>query len=223
MKKSLFVFMHIAFMVSLFLLSIRLLGLEPYFFEWFYSQNDTATQLGMSTPDLMRATRQLLAYMLDQADSIQSVVVVNNQSTTMFNQREIDHMVDVLMLIRIMRITLLFSLSITGIVIFTQRKSQSFIQLFKQTYGLALGILSGFIGALTVFAIIDFRSFWIVFHQVLFSNDLWLLDPRTDRLVNMVPLNFFMTLVFSILTLGVVLNLGYFWFIQRLSVKEKSS
>ncbi|MBS3988279.1 MAG: TIGR01906 family membrane protein [Erysipelothrix sp.] len=222
MKKSLVVIMHIAFMVSLFLLSIRVLGLEPYFFEWFYSQNDTASLLGMSTPDLMRATKQLLAYMLDQADSIQSVVIVNNQSTNMFNQKEIDHMVDVLALIRMMRITMFFSITITAILIFTQRTSHSFINLLKQTYGLALGILSGFIGGLTVFAIIDFRSFWIVFHQVLFSNDLWLLDPRTDRLVNMVPLNFFMTLVFSIIVLGIILNIGYAWFIQKLNVKEKT-
>ncbi len=222
MKKSLVVIMHIAFMVSLFLLSIRVLGLEPYFFEWFYSQNDTASLLGMSTPDLMRATKQLLAYMLDQADSIQSVVIVNNQSTNMFNQKEIDHMVDVLVLIRMMRITMFFSITITTILIFTQRTSHSFINLLKQTYGLALGILSGFIGGLTVFAIIDFRSFWIVFHQVLFSNDLWLLDPRTDRLVNMVPLNFFMTLVFSIIVLGIILNIGYAWFIQKLNVKEKT-
>lgn len=223
MKKSLFVIMHIAFMISLFLLSIRVLGLEPYFFEWFYSQNDTASQLGLSTPDLMRATRQLLAYMLDRADSIQSIVMVNNQNTNMFNQREIDHMVDVLVLIRVMRMIMFFSISITAVTIFAQRTSRSFITLLKQTYGIALGILSGFIGGLTVFALIDFRSFWIVFHQVLFSNDLWLLDPRTDRLVNMVPLNFFMTLVFSILTLGIVLNLGYFWFIRRQSVKEIQS
>lgn len=222
MKKSLVVIMHIAFMVSLFLLSIRVLGLEPYFFEWFYSQNDTASLLGMSTPDLMRATKQLLAYMLDQADSIQSVVIVNNQSTNMFNQKEIDHMVDVLALIRMMRITMFFSITITAILIFMQRTSHSFINLLKQTYGLALGILSGFVGGLTVFAIIDFRSFWIVFHQVLFSNDLWLLDPRTDRLVNMVPLNFFMTLVFSIIVLGIILNIGYAWFIQKLNVKEKT-
>lgn len=223
MKKSLMVIMHIAFMVSLFLLSIRLLGLEPYFFEWFYAQNDTASQLGMSTPDLMRATKQLLAYMLDKAQSIQSVVMVNNQSTNMFNQREIDHMVDVLVLIRMMRITMFFSISITAIIIFTQRTSRSFILLLKQTYGLALGILSGFMGGLTVFALVDFRSFWIVFHQVLFSNDLWLLDPRTDRLINMVPLNFFMALVFSIIVLGIILNCGYAWLIRKLSVKERTA
>jgi integral membrane protein (TIGR01906 family) len=215
MKKILIILMHTSVMISLFLLSIRLLGLEPYFFQWFYTQNNTAASLGMSYPDLMRATNQLLAYMLDRSDTIQSVVMVNNTSTLMFNQREIDHMVDVLVLIRAMRVFMFFSLSIASITWFTNRKTLWFIDLFKKTYSIALGLLGGFIGGLTVFAMIDFLAFWHLFHQILFTNDLWLLDPRTDRLVNMVPLNFFMTLVFSILIMGTLLNVGYAWLVKK--------
>jgi integral membrane protein (TIGR01906 family) len=215
MKKILLIIMHTCVMISLFMLSIRLLGLEPFFFQWFYTQNNTAASLGMSYSDLMRATQQLLNYMLDRSDTIQSVVVVNNMSTNMFNQREIDHMVDVLYLIRAMRIFMLFSLSIAAITWFTLRTSSWFISNLKQSYSIALGLLGGFVGGLSVFAIIDFRSFWIVFHQVLFSNDLWLLDPRTDRLINMVPLNFFMILVFSILLMGTIFNFGYAWLIRK--------
>jgi len=215
MKKILIILMHVSVMISLFLLSIRLLGLEPYFFQWFYTQNNTAALLGMSYPDLMRATNQLLAYMLDKSDTIQSVVMVNNTSTLMFNQREIDHMVDVLALIRAMRVFMFFSLSIASIAWFTNRKKSWFKDLFKKTYSIALGLLGGFIGGLSVFAILDFPAFWHLFHQVLFTNDLWLLDPRTDRLVNMVPLNFFMTLVFSILFMGTLLNVGYAWFVKK--------
>lgn len=215
MKKIFLVILHTAVMISLFMLSIRLLGLEPFFFQWFYTQNNTAASLSMSYPDLMRATQQLLNYMLDRSDSIQSVVMVNNMSTNMFNQREIDHMVDVLYLIRAMRIFMLFSLSIAAITWFTQRTSSWFISNLKQSYGIALGLLGGFMGGLSVFAIIDFPAFWHLFHRILFSNDLWLLDPRTDRLINMVPLNFFMILVFSILLMGTMLNLGYAWLVRK--------
>jgi integral membrane protein (TIGR01906 family) len=215
MKKILLVIMHTTVMISLFMLSIRVLGLEPYFFQWFYTQNNTAASLGMSYPDLMRATQQLLNYMLDKSDSIQSVVMVNNTSTNMFNQREIDHMVDVLYLIRAMRIFMVFSLSIAAITWYTKRTSTWFKANLKQSYSIALGLLVGFVGGLSAFAIIDFRAFWIVFHQVLFTNDLWLLDPRTDRLINMVPLNFFMVLVFSILLMGTLLNLGYAWLVRK--------
>jgi integral membrane protein (TIGR01906 family) len=219
MKKLLLTLLHAFTMVSLLFLSIRLLGLEPYFFRWFYAQNNTAVNLGMSYDDLMRATQQLLKYMLDQASTIQSEVIVNGQSTLMFNQREIDHMVDVLVLIRLMRIFMFMSLSTSAIIYWTQRHQSAFKASLKQTYTIALGFLGGVMGALGVFAWFDFQSFWIFFHQLIFTNDLWLLDPRTDRLINMVPLNFFMILVFMVISLTVILNGLYAYIVHRVSSK----
>lgn len=219
MKKRLLVLLHAFTMVSLLFLSIRLLGLEPYFFRWFYAQNNTAANLGMSNSDLMSATQQLLRYMLDQASTIQSQVVVDGQTTLMFNEKEIHHMVDVLILIRSMRIVMFLSLSTSAIVYWTQRHNTAFKVLLKQTHTIALGVLGGVMGALGVFALVDFESFWILFHKILFTNDLWLLDPRTDRLVNLVPINFFMILVFMVITLTVILNVLYTYFIHRYSSK----
>jgi len=219
MKKYLLVLLHAFTMVSLLFLSIRLLGLEPYFFRWFYAQNNTAANLGMSNSDLMRATQQLLKYMLDQASTIQSEVVVNGQSTLMFNDREIHHMVDVLILIRMMRIVMFMSLSASAIIYWTQRHQLAFKAKLKQTYTIALSVLGGLMAALGVFALFDFESFWTFFHLVLFRNDLWLLDPRTDRLVNLVPINFFMILVFMVISLTVILNGLYAYFVHRYSSK----
>ena len=166
MKKILLVLLHALTMLSLLFLSIRVLGLETYFFQWFYSQNNTAANLGMSYADLMRATEQLLKYMLDQASTIQSEVVVYGQTTLMFNQREIDHMVDVLYLIRAMRIVMVIILSTSAIVYWTQRTQQTFKDSLKQTYTIALGVLGGLMSAIGVFAWFDFESFWILFHQM---------------------------------------------------------
>ena len=38
----------------------------------------------------------------------------------------------------------------------------------------------------------DFSRYFVVFHHIFFNNDLWLLDPRTDMLINIVPEPFFM-------------------------------
>ena len=223
MKRFPLILMHIFVMISFFLVGIRLIGLEPYFFRWFYAQNNTAANLGLSYSDLMIATQQLLNYMLDRTDSIQSMVMINNTLTPMFNQREIDHMIDVLYLIRAMRIVIVFSLSITAITLWSSRKRVELLHTLFSTYKLALGAVVGFIGAMGAFAIIDFEAFWIVFHQVLFTNDLWLLDPRTDRLINMVPLDFFMILVFLILTVGIILNVGYGVLVHRMTRREVKS
>ena len=38
----------------------------------------------------------------------------------------------------------------------------------------------------------DFNKYFIIFHHIFFNNDLWLLNPDTDLLINIVPEPFFM-------------------------------
>lgn len=37
----------------------------------------------------------------------------------------------------------------------------------------------------------DFTKYFILFHRIFFTNDLWILDPSTDLLINIVPEPFF--------------------------------
>ena len=45
----------------------------------------------------------------------------------------------------------------------------------------------------------NFTSFWIKFHQLLFTNDLWLLSPEESNLIKMVPEQFFISLITTII------------------------
>ncbi len=54
------------------------------------------------------------------------------------------------------------------------------------------------VGAVAVWAAVDFNAFWINFHKLFFTNDLWLLDPAKSVLINMVPSQFFFDLVMRI-------------------------
>ncbi len=62
------------------------------------------------------------------------------------------------------------------------------------------GILAGLCGAaavfagITVWALADFDGLFVTFHRLAFTNDGWLLDPRTDLLIRLMPVNFFITL-----------------------------
>ena len=44
---------------------------------------------------------------------------------------------------------------------------------------------------LLVWGILDFDGLFIAFHRVFFTNDLWILDPRTDLLIQLMPEAFF--------------------------------
>ena len=47
------------------------------------------------------------------------------------------------------------------------------------------------LGAFALWAAIDFNGAFTFFHHLLFTNDLWLLDPRTDLLIRICPSSMF--------------------------------
>ena len=47
--------------------------------------------------------------------------------------------------------------------------------------------------AVILLACIDFDSLFILFHKVAFTNDLWLLNPQTDLLIRLLPIEFFIS------------------------------
>ena len=56
---------------------------------------------------------------------------------------------------------------------------------------------------------VDFSSFWTKFHHIFFTNDLWLLDYDTDRMIRICPEQLFFDIVvrFALIGFGVVLAL----------------
>ena len=62
------------------------------------------------------------------------------------------------------------------------------------------GMLAGLCGAaavftgITVWALADFDGLFVTFHRLAFTNDGWLLDPRTDLLIRLMPVHFFVSL-----------------------------
>lgn len=48
------------------------------------------------------------------------------------------------------------------------------------------------LGLFALYAAVDFDRAFALFHHILFRNDLWLLDPRTDLLIRICPATMFM-------------------------------
>ncbi len=66
-----------------------------------------------------------------------------------------------------------------------------------------------FIGLFRRFVLFSiFSKYFIVFHKIFFDNDLWILDPKTDILINMVPEIFFFQTTMLIVALFVIMVLG---------------
>ncbi len=67
------------------------------------------------------------------------------------------------------------------------------------------GVLTlGIIGVLGALAATDFSDLFLEFHLLSFSNDLWLLDPRTDNLIRLFPQEFFLDAAMRVVVFTVV-------------------
>ncbi|MCL2545103.1 MAG: TIGR01906 family membrane protein [Clostridia bacterium] len=126
---------------------------------------------------------------------------LDGREVAAFNEREIAHMADVAELYRLAKIVLCVSaaLFLTLALWIWQRGRRT-----PNKAGIAKGALWGVLdvlllaGAVALWALIDFRSAFWAFHHIAFTNDLWLLDPNTDLLIQMMPQEFFEWTVMAI-------------------------
>lgn len=174
------------------------------FYEKQYEKNNVLSTVGMEMDDLMNVTDYMLDYLRGKHDTLSVTTTMRGEQRDFFNDRERAHMEDVQQLnlgaVTVMWccigicIVSLIALAVS-FVLPRQRPEHAFFTVLCRCIvaGTVLFILLVGIGALIVST--DFDRYWRMFHTVFFTNDLWLLDPSTDMLINIVPLNFFIALV----------------------------
>jgi len=207
--------------IVLVLSALQMTAFNLDFYREQYTHRATADLIGVSQNDLLTVTQVLLDYTSGVRSDMNVSVVVEGVDQPYYNQREIDHMVDVrnlyLNVIQIRNILALFAVfNLSLLVIFKRKLVVKELQFGLTWVSIALGSLLLVIGS---FAVINFEAFWTAFHKIFFSNDLWLLDPNTDRLINMVPEGFFIDLIVMIVTHFGLALLSLFTLLQ--AIKDK--
>lgn len=130
---------------------------------------------------------------------------------SVYSEDEVSHMKDVYRLFRMIRIICFLSFFATVFIIFKNKNHISSIDISRRWY-----LFIVFPVLIFAPAIINFEKFWTAFHKVLFSNDLWLMDPRYSLMINLLPEKIFylismMTIIlYFIIVLVVVLCFRFF-------------
>ena len=66
---------------------------------------------------------------------------------------------------------------------------------------------------ISLFAMIDFDTTFVLFHKIFFRNDYWIFDPRFDPIINLLPQTYFLhslLMIILIILLGSIsLFIGY--------------
>lgn len=183
----------------------------PRFFEKEYTKYQVAQSVQMETEDLLYVTAEMMKYLKGHREDLHIVSIIDKESQEFFNEREIFHMEDVRTLfLSAMKIrTLCIFLAAVSIFILIFTKSKVFDILSRMILWGA-GAFMGILISLGVLISVDFTKAFTIFHEILFTNDLWLLDPATDRLINIVPEPFFMDTARYI---GITFGLSMFFLI----------
>ena len=171
----------------------------PGYYEREYSKYNVTEDVHMEMDDLLDVTKEMMAYLRGNREDLHVPTIVDGQPREFFNDREIAHMEDVQGLfiggLWLRRIGILITLCFASLAYFWGHKSSERTEALKRLIPKSLCIGTGavFAVALVLIGIIstDFTKYFIVFHKIFFNNDLWVLDPRTDMLINIVPEGFF--------------------------------
>ena len=182
--------------------------------------------IGISNDDLDELTSFTLDYLNDPSASLDKTMNIKGVNREVYTDDEKAHMVDVrkLNLSSIYIGVISFVVFIICLVIYYCTKGNTYYLFvnYRKTLIYAL-IIFGIIG---FWIIVDFDSFWTTFHRIFFaSNELWLLDLRSDVLIMIVPPEFFDHLVSKIVIVFVLIIIlfgGILYLISRKKIKNDS-
>ncbi len=218
MKKLIYRISCIFLMLFMILFSVFTVVNTDSFYTKQYVKNNTEKYTGMSIEDLDKATVMLLDYVNDKRDNLDMQAEEFGVMSETFDEREKTHMVDVKNLYRFAAKSMytLLILSAAGLGIMFFKDKDSFLSGIMDGAKFALAFAVILSMAFAMMFIFDFNAFWTMFHHVVFTNDLWLLDPKVSTMINMFPLNFFLAMCTSILVRFAVLYFSFFTVIKVL-------
>lgn len=161
------------------------------YFEREYVKYQVAETVDMNISDLLVVTDEMMKYLRDKREDLNIYTTVSGQVREFFNEREKAHMKDVKDLFvkaEFLRTVLGIFVFVSFIIFLLRKQKNILFRSFVWTSGVFLSV------SVTVGIIVstNFYKYFTIFHELFFDNDLWILDPRTDLLINIVPEPFFM-------------------------------
>lgn len=164
----------------------------PGYYEHEYEKYNVTAAVRMEMDDLLQVTDEMMDYLRGDRDDLHVMTVVDGSPREFFNAREIAHMEDVrglfLGAITLRRVCL--AAAAVCVLLMAALKAdlkRTLPRMLCAGTGLFFLLAAG-IGLLIAS---DFSRYFVVFHHIFFDNDLWILNPATDLLINIVPEPFF--------------------------------
>lgn len=195
MKKTLQIILISLVSLMVLVTSIELNAYNKSYYLNSYEKNNILEVTGKSLEELEIITVDIIDYLKDKGKE--------ELITPHFNEKEVLHMKDVQDLFNMARLVKYITATVSFIIIIYSIKTGFFKNLVRY---LIIGLFSNhlILSILSLIIAADFNKYWTIFHEIFFTNDLWLLNPKTDLMIQMLPEPFFS---------GISLRIGLSFFI----------
>lgn len=173
-------------LVTLLLLGVYVIFLNPLFIRSFALKFDAQTTLQISTADLKAVINNITLYFAFLKRSLQSIVTMNGTPTNFYTADELSHMHDVLGIFKVFLPVFIISFLMTTFMVvytlfnFKERKT-------RKRLGVSLLIppITFLIALIPILisVIVDFDATFTTFHEIFFPQGNWQFDNNSYMLM----------------------------------------
>lgn len=155
-----------------------------------YAKYDTPSNVRgeMSLDDAVHITEDMLEYCIGRLDTLDDTeATIDGVTAPFFTDREKAHLADCRELfLKGIRVRVIACLLLAAFVIYiyVHNGKQKTSVLLAKGYLRSLGFIAVMAAIIAVLCVIDFTQVFTVFHHIFFDNDLWILNPNEDNLIN---------------------------------------
>ena len=166
------------------------------FYQKEYEKYQVTESLYMDMEDVMEVTSYMMDYLIGKEEVLSIETEVEGRTQDFFNEQDRLHMEDVKNLflggLKLRTVMLLVAAVLVLFLILTKAELK---KMLTGAYFAALGVFAVLIAGLLVSFAVDFTASFTVFHEIFFTNDLWMFDPAEDYMIRMLPEGFFYDMV----------------------------
>ena len=164
-----------------------------------YEKYDVLSDLDMTMDDAMDVTRQMMAYLRGEGDTLSVITTVDGREQDFFNEQDRFHMGEVRDLfiggLNIRTGALVTAVICILLLILTKADLKKTV---PAGYQAALAVTAAALLFLGAACAVDFNAVFVKFHHIFFDNDLWIFDPAEDYMIRMLPEGLFFDMVVRI-------------------------
>lgn len=188
----------IAWLITSFQLAIYGDG-EYRFYQREYEKYCVTEALDMQMDDVMTVTEYMMDYLIGKEEVLSIKTDVDGSYQDFFNEQDRLHMEDVKNLfLGGLRVRTVCVITAALCLLFLMIGKADWKRLVRRAYFYALGVFAALILLLLISFSVDFTACFTLFHEIFFTNDLWMFDPATDYMIRVLPEGFFYDMVMRI-------------------------